>query len=218
MLIATVLMAGVLNAAQNHEPIVVRAILKGDSGAALQGAKAWATAEPDNPIAQSLVKAFTRTLSCGNEARSVRLRDYSDDRFKSWIKDLRTKHPNNPHIAMMTVEFDCDGLDCIQKNFYKTLETKGSSLDFNFWVELCDYWISDKVTNRLRRDWKNKKTIPTALRLAQRLTCCNDDFYATAKEGQEAQKVLEETLKLQPRNESLLEALSWAQARQTKKQ
>lgn len=208
--------AGILNAAQNHENIVVQAIVKGDSEAALRGTKAWVTAEPNNPIAQSLAKAFTRTLSCGSEARSVRIRDYAAP-FSGWIKDLRTKYPNNPNIAMMAVELDCDGLDCIQKNFYKALEMKGSNLDFNFWVELCDYWVGNKLTNRLRADWKNKKTIPTALRLAQRLTCCNDDFCATAKEGQEAQKTLEQVLRLDPTNDSIKEALSWAQARQTKK-
>lgn len=192
------------------ERLVVEAILKGDSDSAAKTAKIWQISEPENEIAQRLVSSFRRTRACGNEVCAIP--DYNEG-FNNWLKNLSAQHPDNLNISLMTT----DGMED-SKSFTRAIKTKDSNLDFNFGVNLCSFWIGAEVTDRLRKDWNDKKSVPTALRLAQRLTCCNDDFCATAKDGQEAQKVLEKALTIASVNdlESIKDAYLWAKARQAK--
>ncbi len=195
------------------ESLVVDAILKGDSDSALRTAQIWEMTEPGNPIAQSLLEAFKRTRTCGNESCSVHLTGYrSNKNFNAWLNDLKAKHPTNPHVILMTMDNTENS-----KPFASAIKSKDSNLDFNFGVELCSHWVGNDVTARLRKDWKNKRSTPAALRLAQRLTCCNDDFCATTKDGEEALHVLETAVKTSPVTdlESIRDAFLWAKARTT---
>jgi len=195
------------------ESLIVEAILKGDSGSAVRTAKIWEMTEPGNPIAQALIEAFKRTRTCGNESCSVRLTGYQSNKaFNAWLNALRAKYPTNPHIALMTADGTED-----EKTFASAIKSKDSNLDFNFGVELCSFWVGDDVTARLRKDWKNKRSIPAALRLTQRLTCCNDDFCATTNDGEEALTVLKTALNISSANdlESIRDAFLWAKARTT---
>lgn len=195
------------------EELVIAAILSGDSDAALRSAKIWEMTEPGNAIAGSLLEAFKRTRACGTESCSVRLKSYrSNEAFVSWLADLRARHPDDPNVALMTIEDIEDS-----KPFAAAVKNRRSDLGFNFGVELCAPWIGDDTTARLRKDWKATRSAPAALRLVQRLTCCNDSFCATQKDGEEALQVLGTAVKTAPATdlESIREGWLWAKARTT---
>lgn len=195
------------------ETLTITATLKGDSDSALRAAKLWELTEPGNQIAQSLQEALKRTRTCGTERCSVRLTNYKANQdFRSWLAALKTKYPDNPNVALMTVEDSDD-----PKPFTDAIKNPHASLDFNFSVELCAPWVGSDTTARLRKDWNNNRTVPAALRLTQRLTCCNDDFCATQKDGEEALHILEEVVKTAPATdiESIREGWLWAKARTT---
>ena len=196
------------------ERLVVEAILKGDSNSAAKMAKIWEMIEPTNETANWLAAAFEMTRACGNERCAGD--DYNEG-FYDWLKNLKVQYPDNPHVKMMTAGI-ADDFNAVTNDFNEAIKMKNSNLDFNFRVGLCSHWIGNEVTDRLRKDWNSQRSVPTALRLAQRLTCCNDDFCATAKEGQEAQRVLEAALKIASVNdlESIRDAYVWAKARQSK--
>jgi len=190
------------------ETLVVTAILKGDSYSALRAAKIWEMADPGNPISRSLLEAFKRTLTCGTESCSVRLTEYkSSQDFRLWLAALKIKYPDNPNVILMTIEDIEDS-----KTFSKAIKSKHADLGFNFGVELCASWIEDDTTARLRNDWKNTRSTPAALRLAQRLTCSNDNFRSTSREMEEALTVLEAAVKTSPATdlESIRDAFIWA--------
>ena len=195
------------------ESLVVTAILKGDSDSVLRAAKIWEMTEPGNQIAQALLEALKRTRACGVEPCSVRLTGYrSNQDFNAWLTSIKTKHPNNPNVILMTIKDIEDS-----KTFANALKNKDSNLDFNFGVELCAPWTGDDITARLRRDWKNARSTPAALRLVQRLTCCNDSFCATPKDSEEALNVLKSAVKTAPETdlESIRDAFLWAKIRTT---
>ena len=179
------------------EQLVVQVILKGDSDSAAKIAKIWEMTEPGNPIARSISEAFRITRTCGNDYCA--LGSYNPD-FYNWLHTLKVQHPNNPHVSMMTTDIDVDGLVEKERNFNKAIEMKESNLDFNFGVGSCadgmEINVAVRLRNRLRKDWDNKKSVITALRLANNLTCYTDESFTIAeKDVKEAQKILETVLK-----------------------
>lgn len=200
-------------AGAGHERVLIRAVVKGDAHLVRQAAKEWLVAEPGNEVAKWFFQGTSYTLACGHERCGVNLPLDPPDAAQKWLKAREMDFPGNPHLAMLSVGAGCADLDCRAAQFKKALAMKGSSLDFNFTVALCSYWVEQDVTSRLRKDWRERKSVPTALRLAQRLSCCNDDFCATREQGQEATGVLNAAASLEPGSAPIRDALNWAAAR-----
>jgi hypothetical protein len=178
------------------EKVVTVAILKGDALGAIKAAEIWRLSEPENSVPEYLLRSFARTHANPGFRPNSPPETYAQEAPVRWLRALREKNPGNPYVEMMTSEVAASDHDGLVRNFQKALGSRNSDLDFNFGVSLCDYWVGDDVTERLRMDWGKRRSVPAALRLAERLSCCGDDFCSKPEEMAAAQAILGEALRV----------------------